>query len=327
MAFVGGPDVALKQKAADIVLTTLVVAFSPVLKFAARHRPALPMLQRTCDRLGFQIRATHYYEPTYREADLPPDTSRPRSLPGIDMNESGQLAMLGRLDYGEELLAIPMEKRSNTEFAYHNDMCEEGVAELLYSMVRHWRPQRIVEIGSGNSTLVTRLAVAASNAEAPYAPKHVCIEPYEMPWLESTGVTVVRERVEHVGLDLFRELQAGDLLFIDSSHVIRPWGDVLREILEILPSLAPGVFISIDDIFTPMDYPENWLRSERRLWNEQYMLEAFLSFNRDFEIVCAPMWLKQHHPDELHRVCPVLARSPHRSPGVLWLRRVRPEAL
>lgn len=315
---------AFKQAIADAVLTPIVFALSPILLFVARHRPAMPMLQRACDRLGMQIRSTHYYEPTYRESDLPADTRQVRHLPGIDMNGEGQLAMLGALDYGAELLAIPMQPGGVAQFGYRNGMCEEGVAELLYSMVRHFRPARIVEIGSGNSTLVTRLAVAANHAVAPYAPSHVCIEPYEMPWLESTGVTVVRKRVEHVDPALFLALQAGDLLFIDSSHVVRPCGDVLFELLEILPSLAPGVIVSIDDIFTPRDYPESWLRSERRLWAEQYMVEAFLSFNRDFEILCAPMWLKDHHPEELHRVCPVLARNPAKNPGALWLRRVMP---
>jgi len=311
----------MKQNVADHLTSGAIFALSPVLKFVARYRSSMPRVQSMCDSIGAQIRSVHYYEPSYRESDLPLDTKAPRTLSAIDFNEAGQLKLLAQLDYGEELKRIPIEKAGPTRFGYRNDMCEEGVAELLYSMIRHLRPKRIVEIGSGNSTLISRLAIDANAAEAPYAPEHICIEPYEMPWLESVGVKVLRERVEHVDLDLFRTLEAGDILIIDSSHAVRPWGDVLRELLEILPVLAPGVYVSIDDIFTPFDYPDNWLRVERRMWTEQYMVEAFLSYNSDFEVVCAAMWLKLHHPAELLRVCPMLAPNPDKKPGVLWLRR------
>src|SRR5690606_29222842 len=99
------------------------------------------------------------------------------------------------------------------------------------------------------------------------------------------GVEVLRKKVEDIPLEYFRQLQPNDVLFIDSSHVIRPQGDVLYEFLELLPDLPSGVFVHIHDIFTPFDYPEDWVKDHVRLWNEQYLLEAFLSFNRDFRIV------------------------------------------
>lgn len=311
------------KSAADLLLVPVVAALGPLLRRLARHRAALPRVQRLSDRLGIQIRSTHYYEPTYRESDLPADTRGVRNLPGLVLDLEAQLAVLAELDYGEELLKIPMVPPGPGQFGYRNHNCEEGVAELLYSMVRRLRPKRIYEIGSGNSTLVTRLAIAANAAEAPYAPEHVCIEPYEAPWLEQTGATVIRKRVEHLDLALFRQLEAGDILLIDSSHTIRPHGDVLFEILEILPSLAPGVYVSIDDIFTPYDYPEAWLRDQRRLWGEQYLLEAFLSFNDRFEILVALRWLRHERPEAVHRAFPVLARNPAKIPGVLWIRRTR----
>ena len=130
----------------------------------------------------------------------------------------------------------------------------------------------------------------------------------------------VDERVESIDLTIFDMLEAGDLLFIDSSHVIRPWGDVLREFLEIVPRVKSGVYVHVHDIFTPFDYPEHWLRQERRLWNEQYLLEAFLSFNERFEIVCAANWLKTFHWDAFSAACPKMQQNPGQVPGAFWFK-------
>jgi len=106
-----------------------------------------------------------------------------------------------------------------------------------------------------------------------------------MPWLKDIGVELIREKVENIELDFFQQLEENDILFIDSSHIIRAQGDVLYEFLEILPSLKIGVFIHIHDIFKPRDYPNHWLLDKHLLWNEQYLLEAFLSNNSDFKII------------------------------------------
>ena len=297
----------------------LGIALRPALGFLARHRQALPRWQAFADRSGFQLRSDHYYEPTYAEAHLPRDTARERALPGIDLNAAGQLALLERFTFADELRALPQEKPSPDEFGYMNPMFGPGDAEIYYNLVRTFRPRRIVEIGSGNSTLMALEAIAANRAEyASFVCDVTCIEPYEMPWLESTGVTVVRERVETVDLARFADLAANDILFIDSSHVIRPHGDVLREFQEILPSLAPGVLVHVHDIFTPRDYPEAWLRAERRLWNEQYLLEAFLAYNDRFSVLCANNWLKHNHWEAFHRACPMTGASDE--PGSFWMR-------
>lgn len=292
---------------------------APALRFLARHRQALPGFQALADRSGFQIRSDHYYEPTYAAADLPRETAGERPLPGIDLDEAGQLALLERFTYADELSALPQDKPSPAEFGYLNPMFGPGDAEIYYNLIRTYRPRRIVEIGSGNSTLMALKAIAANRSdESSYACAVTCIEPYEMPWLESTGLTVVRERVEEVDLSRFADLAENDILFIDSSHVIRPYGDVLREFQDILPSLAPGVLVHVHDIFTPRDYPEAWLRAERRLWNEQYLLEAFLAFNSRFSVLCANNWLKHNHWDAFHRACPMT--TPEHEPGSFWMR-------
>ena len=124
------------------------------------------------------------------------------------------------------------------------------------------------------------------------------------------------ERIYAVTLD------ENDMLIIDSSHIIRPQGDVVTEYLEILPTLAPGVLVHIHDIFTPRDYPESWVKKDVRLWNEQYLLEAFMSFNSGFEVVAALNYLMHHYYEQFAAKCPVLRHQQGREPGAFWIRRL-----
>ena len=118
---------------------------------------------------------------------------------------------------------------------------------------------------------------------------------------------------------LFQQLSENDILFIDSSHVIRPQGDVLYEFLELLPLLPPGVIVHIHDIFTPRDYPQDWVTGAVILWNEQYLLEAFLTQNPHWEIVGALNHLKHHHFGAFKAACPAI--SPEVEPGSFYIRR------
>lgn len=153
-----------------------------------------------------------------------------------------------------------------------------------------------------------------------YECEHLCIEPYEAPWLEQAGVRTLRMRVEDVDRSLFQTLGENDLLFIDSSHVIRPQGDVVVEYLEILPSLRTGVIVHIHDIFSPRDYPRDWLLERMYLWDEQYLLEAFLTGNRDWKVLAALNLLRHRQFEALQRVCPYL--TPDREPGSFYMQKV-----
>ena len=137
-----------------------------------------------------------------------------------------------------------------------------------------------------------------------YSCEHICIEPYEIEWLERLNVKVIREIVEKTDIAIFSTLDKNDILFIDSSHIIRPQGDVLFEYLEILPILKQGVLVHIHDIFTPEDYPDDWIKNAV-FWNEQYLLEAFLSFNNNFRIIAAVNFLKNNNYDQLSSKCPI----------------------
>lgn len=310
-------------RALDVVLVPFVYLSGLLLKFV--RATGVAKLTHCRDALVdvgvFPVR-DHYYEPQFDLRALRRDLSDPRPLPGIDWNEAGQLALLGRLDRADELAGIGSSPVGEGVFHFGNGTFETGDAEFWYQLVRELKPRRIFEIGSGFSTLMAVRAIAKNRAEDPaYACRHVCVEPYEMAWLEGTGVEVRREKVEDLDPGFFAELEAGDVLFIDSSHVIRPEGDVLFEYLELLPTLKPGVTVHVHDIFSPRNYPAAWLKDEVRFWNEQYLLEAFLAHNADWEIAAALNWLRHAHPDRLGRVCPYLTDAGE--PGSFYLRRIR----
>jgi hypothetical protein len=123
--------------------------------------------------------------------------------------------------------------------------------------------------------------------------------------------------VQEVPLDVFRDLAAGDLLFIDSSHVVAMDSDVLYECLHILPALAPGVRVHFHDIFAPLDYPEKFVKRNLCFWGEQYLLEAFLSFNSAFRVIWAGSAMQQWHPGVLRDAFPRWEGSFKRMPEQL----------
>ena len=149
-----------------------------------------------------------------------------------------------------------------------------------------------------------------------------CIEPYRFLSIETLPVQIIKEKVEVVNIELFKVLDEDDIVFIDSSHIIRPQGDVLYEIQKILPYLNKGVLIHFHDIFSPKDYPKEWIINHR-LWNEQYLLESFLTFNNNFETIGSLNYLKHHHWDLLSSKCPILSRDIQREPGSFWIRKIK----
>jgi predicted O-methyltransferase YrrM len=288
----------------------------------------LPLTRDVMAQLGVFPLRDHYFDPLVTVSKLSHPLGDDRPLAAIDMNVGGQLDLLHQLHYESELRTCPAHVYGGeTERHGPNQYFYGGDADYYYSLIRLKRPKRIVEIGSGYSTLIALSAIEANRNEDPAVRCTItCIEPFENPWLADEGVTVIRSKVEALNLDLFSSMEAGDILFIDSTHVIRAQGDVLFEYFQILPSLASGVLIHIHDIFTPKDYPEDSLLNDFRFFNEQYLVEAFLSFNASFRIVAALHFLYHTQFEALQAHLPHVERLPsslrHRTPTSLWLERV-----
>jgi Methyltransferase domain len=279
-----------------------------------------PATTRVLKMLGVMPVINHYYEPFYDSTKFTTVANTPRPLPGIDFNVSSQIEFLRGLIFSGELLDLNLTAapRSVSDFHLDNGRFVRGDAEFLYQFIRATKPGKIVEIGSGYSTKIARLAHIRNRKETAAPTNHICIEPFEMDWLEKLDdVTVIRSRVETLAYDWSNELKDGDLLFIDSSHIIRPHGDVLKEYLDILPRLSKGVYIHVHDIFSPRDYLETW-QKHMNFWNEQYLLEAVLSNTARYEIIASLNLLKHDHFQALQQVCPYLTINDE--PGSIYIR-------
>jgi len=265
----------------------------------------------------------HYYEPLFRFDKLN-HLTHPRNL-DIDWNEQTQLNILSQFNYKHELENLPADGCLDKQLAYYyNNGSYSGIdAEYLYCLVRTIKPRKIIEIGSGFSTLLMTAAIKKNISDHSINKTEIiCVEPYEMPWLEKMGIKVLREKVESIPLSFFADLKENDILFIDSSHIIRPQGDVLYELLNILPVIKPGVIIHFHDIFSPFDYPERWMKEEFRMWNEQYILEALLTHNKKYEIIGSLSFIGTKYAAVMDDKFPLSARLGKLKGSAMWIKKV-----
>jgi Methyltransferase domain len=292
---------------------TALALFKTVPTRAAQHLLFLAQSQRDLsDRWGYHIRPIHYYEPLPDFQTITTEQiNRRRSYPAVNFRWEDQLRLVNDLAaYADELKEL--------EFDFDNAYFSGFDAAVYYSLIRHLRPQRIVEIGGGHSTQLADKALAR-NKEGSLT----CIEPYPEERLSGAklNLELIQKRVEEIDVDFFSCLQANDILFIDSSHTVKFGSDVCYEFLEILPNIAPGVWVHVHDIFFPHDYPAEWLINRRLALNEQYLLEAFLSFNNNFYVALSNYWLCLEHFDDASRLWPN-ALSPNPQCSSFWMKRV-----
>ena len=267
----------------------------------------------------------HFYSPI---PDLDDIRSRaedvfgtaPPTLPAIDLNDAAQLELLGRFAVYSRDLPFPRTRTAGFRYFFENPHYSFGDAISLYCMIRHLRPARIVEVGSGYSSCVT-LDTNARFFDGAIAV--TMIEPYPdlLHSLVGPGdlsrCTLLDTTLQNAPREVFSALQANDILFIDSTHVSKTGSDVNRLIFEILPALRSGVYVHFHDVFYPFEYPREWVY-EGRAWNENYILRAFLAYNAAFEIVFFMSYLLQRHQEALRSALPLALENPG---GNLWLRK------
>ncbi|HZR58030.1 MAG TPA: class I SAM-dependent methyltransferase [Terriglobales bacterium] len=263
---------------------------------------------RVLQRVGLNVSPNHFYWPI---PDLNELEGREWPIylgPGCDLRLDKQLGFIqhvvseyvGECDFGEE-------PGSNSDYHFNNGFFETIDAEVAHSMLRHYKPARVIEIGSGYSTRVLARAMQINREFDGVEGELLTIDPHPerlpLAGMEKF-VTCLQQRVQDVDLDVFRSLRSGDVLFIDSSHVVGVGSDVVREYLEILPALHPGVVIHIHDIFLPSDYPRRAVLHNLCFWSEQYLLQAFLSFNSSFQVLWASSAMQFFHANFLERYFP-----------------------
>ena len=283
---------------------------------------------RIWEERGLHITPVHYYQsaPDTRQLENHP-WAKLSDLPGLDMNVTGQLHNLEDFSssFRSEYSNIRLEGHDGARnFFINNGTFESVDCEAAYCFARRSQPARMIEVGGGNSTLILSMALAENRKSPGTRTLYTVIEPFPGTQLKAragTDYELLEKKLEEVPADYFSDLKENDILFIDSSHVLKTGNDVNRLYLEILPRLNKGVFVHIHDIFLPADYPRDVVMERHRFWTEQYLVQAFLAFNTSFRVEWGSSFLHHYYPEKLEAAFPSYKRS-ERRPGSLWLRKI-----
>jgi Methyltransferase domain len=243
-----------------------------------------------------------------------------RHIPGIELDESNQLKLLDEFcNYYQEMPFKP-HKTNGLRYYFENGAYSYSDAILLYCMIRHLKPKRIIEVGSGFSSCVTldtnELFFGGSISTT-------FVEPYPARLMslvkqqDKEKLRIISDRLQEVDIGEFEALEANDILFVDSTHVSKVNSDVNRIFFEILPRLHTGVHIHFHDIIYPFEYPRDWIY-EGRAWNEAYLLRTFLQYNHAFRIVLMNTFMERYHESFFRERMPLCLKN---AGGSIWLRK------
>ncbi len=258
----------------------------------ARDSGLRTVLKRSAEALGFDLVKRSFYSPVPDWKAMPDEVwTRRSAMRGIAWDVPGQLAFLQDelAPYIQEFTPPVDPPAGEAAYSYRNGFFPAVDADVLYAMVRHLKPPRILELGSGYSSLVIAQA-RARNAEDDdtLAGAHVVYDPFSRPELKGPIAARADLRLvsaNDVPLAEFEALAAGDVLFVDTTHTVKLDSDVNFIVLDVLPLLKPGVIVHFHDIFLPWEYPKKWLTDPEVFWAEQYLLQAFLIGNQDWDIL------------------------------------------
>ena len=297
------------------------------------------------EKHGLILAPAHFYVPLPKHQDIQrTNCSAPSKLSGVDMNDAVQKRILNdvllqhRANFVKSML--PTFRTSATyEFQWENCCFGGSEAQLYWSMIVHHRPKKILEIGAGWSTKLAANAVRflSSLGDGLQIPVLEAVDPYATGYFDGSvkirnemqdlgeafpGFShLVKVRVQDVDLHLFDALVENDILFIDSTHCVFFGSDVIHLILEVLPRIARGVLVHFHDIFIPFPYSCSHLR-DRTFWNEQYLLQAFLTHNDQWEVMWAETYMEAYHPHEHGKMKPQEEGfSGYSGKSSFWIRR------
>jgi hypothetical protein len=278
------------------------------------------------ERIGVHVMPVHFYSPIPDTGELKKNLARfefAHPMYGVDLREDEQWRLVETLvkSYEKEYAEagegrFGFDDREMPFYAPFN-------ALTLYALVRHHKPAKMIQVGSGTSTRVSAAAFTANRREGKPG-ELIAIEPYPSDDLKRgfDGLTrLVTKPVQEIPISEFKSLAENDILFIDSTHAVKIFGDVNYLYLTVLPQLRPGVIVHIHDIFFPRDYlPHHFFRARiKQIWQEQYLLHAFLMFNREFRVMLASSHVHFKDPDRLKRLFPWYHLD--RCPSSFWMRR------
>jgi len=243
-------------------------------------------------------------------------------IQGIDLNEEKQLELLRNLEPYVKEFPYKSNKIVGYRYYYDNKMFQQTDGLFLYSLLRYLKPKNVIEIGSGFSSAIF---LDVNNLHFKNETKLTFIEPYPdrlYSLLENTDketVEIIIDRVQNVSLEKYYELNNGDILFLDTSHILKTGSDISFLLFNILPRLKKGVIIHIHDIFYPFEYPKEWI-VQQKCYNEIYFVRSFLMNNDEFEILLFNSWVSCKHSDWINTNAPFCVDS---EGGSIWLRKIK----
>ncbi len=272
-----------------------------------------------------RYRPGHYYSPIVSVDEIKLNQERiwksneVSKIKGIDLKTDDQLALVKSFEAYYDELPFQATRDSETRYQFENGLYSYTDGIILYSIMRALKPKRIVEVGSGYSSA---LLLDVNQRFFQNSIELTFVEPYPerlnklINESDRRSATIMVDFVQSVSLDVFKELDAGDILFIDSSHVVKTGSDVHFLLFEILPILKSGVYIHFHDVFYPFEYPKQWV-FEGKNWNEDYFLKAFLMYNHDFTICLFADYLHKYHAHAFEKM-PLCYKN---TGGNLWIRK------
>ena len=275
------------------------------------------------NRAGFEISSTlkqRIENGRLRGLQVSGHWQREKYTQGLELDDQRALQFLREIciPYQTQYNSFaPAANGDERQYFLNNGWFESVDAEILYSVLRHFQPDHVLEVGSGFSTRVMRRAIN----DGKLSTRITSIDPLPNTDVQPYADKYLKARVEDIEVEeILRLLSPGDILFIDSSHTIQTGGDVPYLFLEVLPRLQAGVLVHIHDIFFPFDYPSDWVMDGWG-WNEQYLVHAFLAGNKTFEILWPARYLWERQRAAIVEFIPSAAALT-RQPSSLWLRKV-----
>jgi predicted O-methyltransferase YrrM len=267
----------------------------------------------------------HFYSPIIaideikkRESEIWKNVSVD-GINGINLRTEEQKIQVQKFEKYYDEMPFKPQKQPNLRYYFDNEFYSYTDAILLYSILREFKPKKIIEVGSGFSSAVM---LDTNEMFFNHQINVTFIDPYAdrlfslMTEKDKETINVIQSDVQLLSLDVFSTLEAGDILFIDSTHVSKTGSDVNYILFEILPSLKEGVIIHFHDIFYPFEYPKEWVFRGFN-WNEDYILKAFLMYNTTFEIVLFSEYLHLHHKESFKNL-PLCYKN---HGGNLWIKK------
>ena len=268
-----------------------------------------------------------------------PRTCPVPALPGINLNVRGQIEGMSACEAlrpeFEEIPSSPVagvfhSRWACSQYTPADQPCTPFGAidgQVYHCFVRGatgWQggkqPSKIIEVGSGHSTYMAAGAMAYNKKLPSPSWMLMSIEPYPSAELrqgfKGVSFNLMEQKLQDIDLEVFRGLGAGDILFIDSTHVAVPGSDVVYIVTQILPQLGPGVIVHVHDICLPFETAWDWTFKDYRFWNEQYLLQAFLIDNDEWEVLYMGIMWQHFFPDLLAKLFPLKGSN-----GSFWMRK------